>query len=377
MMRQEAILELIRLLYQAASGQEEWSSFLVLYSQAVRSPAAAVIVQDLSNQNGNVTASLGVDPYWEKLYEEHYCKENVWLKRGGHSMRPGHIVTGYDLGIEDNELASSEFYNDYLRPQGLFYAHGGVLTREGSVTSCLTTLRAKSVGDYGREEVNLLRILIPHLQTALRIHARLAVLENRLSAMDNALNRMPWGVLALRSNASIVWMNRAAERILGAGDGLLGGTDGLRAENNSQSKQLRNTIAAVAETSRGGMNPGAMVPISRPSGLRPFSLLIAPLPSARPWGFSGASVLVFVGDPEDRPEIGTELLERLYGFTPTEARMAQALLLGMTVEDYAEEARVTLNTARTHLKRILHKTGAARQAELIRFLLGSAARLRH
>jgi DNA-binding CsgD family transcriptional regulator len=39
----------------------------------------------------------------------------------------------------------------------------------------------------------------------------------------------------------------------------------------------------------------------------------------------------------------------------------------------AEEARITINTARWTLKRVLAKTGCRRQSELVRLILASAA----
>ena len=59
------------------------------------------------------------------------------------------------------------------------------------------------------------------------------------------------------------------------------------------------------------------------------------------------------------------------GFTPAEARLADALAGGASVREAATKLGVTYETARTHLKRLLSKTGARRQAELVRILLTS------
>jgi DNA-binding CsgD family transcriptional regulator len=67
------------------------------------------------------------------------------------------------------------------------------------------------------------------------------------------------------------------------------------------------------------------------------------------------------------------LLEQLLNFTPAEAPLASALVAGKTVQEFAEEAGVSLNTTRTHLKRILSKAGVSRQAELIRQLTAMAS----
>lgn len=65
------------------------------------------------------------------------------------------------------------------------------------------------------------------------------------------------------------------------------------------------------------------------------------------------------------------MLVRLYGLTPAEARLVEALLAGATIQEYADRAGVSLHTAKTQLKHVFAKTGATRQADLIRDLLGN------
>ena len=65
-----------------------------------------------------------------------------------------------------------------------------------------------------------------------------------------------------------------------------------------------------------------------------------------------------------------ELLRALFGLTPAESRLARALLGGQTLGDYAEQAKIGIRTARTHLSNVLGKTGARNQIALVRLLGG-------
>jgi DNA-binding CsgD family transcriptional regulator len=56
------------------------------------------------------------------------------------------------------------------------------------------------------------------------------------------------------------------------------------------------------------------------------------------------------------------------GLTPAETRLASALFKGQSVEAYAKEADISINTARWHVKQIYAKTGVKRQNELIHVL---------
>ena len=69
------------------------------------------------------------------------------------------------------------------------------------------------------------------------------------------------------------------------------------------------------------------------------------------------------------------LLQQLYGLTPAEARVAQAMLQGHGLDATAKILDIQRTTARTHLYRLFEKTGTHRQSELVRLLAGVPALL--
>jgi DNA-binding CsgD family transcriptional regulator len=107
--------------------------------------------------------------------------------------------------------------------------------------------------------------------------------------------------------------------------------------------------------------------LARPSLLRPLTVVVSPL--AASGSPEGAAVILFVSDPEVRITPSERLLSSLYGLTAAEAALAARLLEGQEVSEAAQSLRIGLPTARTHLSRILAKTGTRRQAELLRLLL--------
>ena len=60
---------------------------------------------------------------------------------------------------------------------------------------------------------------------------------------------------------------------------------------------------------------------------------------------------------------------------PAEAEVAVRVLRGHGLPSVAGELRVSLSTVRTHLQRVFQKTGAHRQAELVRLLMELEASL--
>jgi DNA-binding NarL/FixJ family response regulator len=76
-------------------------------------------------------------------------------------------------------------------------------------------------------------------------------------------------------------------------------------------------------------------------------------------------VTLLLFDARDKRPLSGSVLEKMYGLTPSEVKVAQSLVGGGSLEKGAYELGISVNTARTHLKHIFCKTGAKRQSELI------------
>ena len=82
--------------------------------------------------------------------------------------------------------------------------------------------------------------------------------------------------------------------------------------------------------------------------------------------------LVMITDPGEA-ETMTSAVGRLHGLTAAESRIAGGIVQGRTLQEIAGEAGISLETVRTHLKRIFRKTSTRRQAELVRLFVSSQA----
>ncbi|MGH8681932.1 MAG: helix-turn-helix transcriptional regulator, partial [Burkholderiales bacterium] len=103
----------------------------------------------------------------------------------------------------------------------------------------------------------------------------------------------------------------------------------------------------------------------------PHQLLVLPLrpdtPLAGTW--QRPLALLIVVDPRAGASVGLDKHQALFGLTQAEARVAAALAQGKSLEEFARSAHVSTHTARAQLKAALEKTGAHRQAELVRVVL--------
>lgn len=123
-------------------------------------------------------------------------------------------------------------------------------------------------------------------------------------------------------------------------------------------------LAAAAEALRvAGGPPRRGLALHRP-GQPPLTLVLERATAGRLWLhlMDGA-----------RPQLDAELLRQMFGLTAAELRVALLLAQGLSCEDIATRLHVQGNTVRGHVKQLLAKTHARRQAQLVGWLWRSAA----
>jgi DNA-binding CsgD family transcriptional regulator len=183
------------------------------------------------------------------------------------------------------------------------------------------------------------------------------------------------GVVALDRTGRVIARNHVARSILGKRDGLQLAHDRLVVPSPSESAKLRALIARACSPVEGGDSPeGGSLQVSQSPPRRPLALLVAPLRlTGQADRHDEPAAVVFISDPDRGTETWREMLTRMYALTPAEAEVAFLILRGARVDEIARSRRTSVNTARTHLKRIFEKLGANTQSDVVRVLLTGTA----
>ena len=79
-----------------------------------------------------------------------------------------------------------------------------------------------------------------------------------------------------------------------------------------------------------------------------------------------ARVVVLVEEPARRANAPFAAFTKSHGLSPAETGLASRLVRGLSLRQAAAELGISDNTARSHLKHVFAKTGARRQADLVR-----------
>ncbi|MDI4634124.1 helix-turn-helix transcriptional regulator [Pelomonas sp. V22] len=166
--------------------------------------------------------------------------------------------------------------------------------------------------------------------------------------------------ILLNSQRQVRAMNRAARAWLSLHADLLRLRDGrLRLLADPPALERRLEAAAAGETT--------VLFLRQPADRHAPSLRIEPVQLD-----GAAATRLLLWDPlEAWPDAG--LLQQLFGLTPTEAKVAAALAMGHSSRELALDMAVQVNTVQAHVKHLLIKSGARRQAQLVSLILRSAA----
>jgi DNA-binding CsgD family transcriptional regulator len=101
--------------------------------------------------------------------------------------------------------------------------------------------------------------------------------------------------------------------------------------------------------------------------------ILCPLHEQESVSLTRPMVALLVNTGQQSTENDIAGVTRMYGLTRGEAKLTLALLNGNSLKQIADCLGISYETTRTHLKRILSKTGTRRQGELVRLLLTSSA----
>lgn len=195
-----------------------------------------------------------------------------------------------------------------------------------------------------------------------------------LSAGFSALDLLNIGVVVCGSAGQLLVANKTAQQVLHQRDGLELDPEGVLSATHDNNASLGKVIQEVARSSRGreaGKLDTAFA-VRRPSGKRALTLFVRAVNNTREKHSSNeAAVLVMILDATLPVETTEADLRQLYGFTTTEAQVANLLMEGKGLEDCCTELGIRRTTVRMHLRNIFAKTGVRRQGELVSLLLKS------
>jgi DNA-binding CsgD family transcriptional regulator len=236
---------------------------------------------------------------------------------------------------------------------------------------------ARAIAETERQ----LQEMEPAVRSALvasRRAIRLLVSEARLAALLEVHARP---MLFLDRSCIVIAANAAARASLNSGKGLELSSEGkLKFAEPQDSANLETSVASLSSLTQDSAEPKehrAVLCFRNSSTEREHHIALTPvIPDTRrlssdngpririePWV---AAAICYSDAPLLLPQA---LLKQTFNLTKAQARMAEALVGGATLKEYAERVNIRMTTARWHLSQILAKTHSRSQPDFVRRVL--------
>ena len=222
-----------------------------------------------------------------------------------------------------------------------------------------------------------MRLIVPHIRRAVLVGRLIDLKSAEAATFADTLDGLSVGICLVDASGRIVHANAACHVILDAGD-LFSVTGGrLVARDGEMEQALQQLFAAAGDGDVAIGTQGIALPLSGQDGAR-YVAHVLPLTSGarRLTGFAYTAVAaVFIRKAALETSSPPEVIARTYRLTPTELRVLLAIVEVGGVPEVAMALGVAETTVKTHLGRLFVKTGAVRQADLVKIVAGYASPL--
>lgn len=362
---------LISCIYDMALGRSTWDGILDLLSGSFPGCLILVSGDDVARHTNIVFAQRGLQSSAVAAYTSHYAALNPWLDAIAEHA-PFQVYHDDQL-VPRSETAGSPFVTEWLSRQGSYGASTGVVVLREGARQLTIEIRYAASDTETRERADIaLGEAAFHLGRAIEISGR-----SRFSAgrgyLDSVVEDLPFTVFFVDETMRIHYANFHAESLRRHNNGPFSSSDGiLRASDEATDEMLRQLVQRTASSKR---TPTSVLQISRPEGEERY-FAIARLAARGNQHYQlhdavldpGPVVMLVVHGSLEVSSLPMDLLWRAFSLTESEARLAEALLNGSTLADFAKEREVAKQTLRNQLVGVMGKTGTRRQSELVSLL---------
>ncbi|MBN9332788.1 helix-turn-helix transcriptional regulator [Devosia sp.] len=254
------------------------------------------------------------------------------------------------------------FHEAFNRPQGFVDALAIGLTRDDGSIGTIGFNRHADAGLVGPREIEIMQLLLPHLQRAATISRVLEARSIAARQFSAVLDGLTAPIAVVGTDLDLKYANPALNGVLTLSERNLDLVDGqLRLRFAPAQKML---TAALRQAETAGYLPGAAA-FGLPIGASTDSvrsLHILPLP---PSAADGPLFAIVLAPLSLALESAGPMVASVFGLTRAEQRVFEEIAAGQSVEQVADQLGVAISTVRTHLLRLFAKTETSRQAELV------------
>jgi DNA-binding CsgD family transcriptional regulator/PAS domain-containing protein len=366
----QAFSDLIGSIYDCVLDPSRWERTLGDIKDALDCYAITLTLSDLRYDRFLLQKAAGLEaPALERL-PKHAPEVHARLRdalASWPSLDEPHVVS---RDFSPAYIETSPYFREWARPTGTVDTMALFLMHAPLHLAGLYLGRNVRQGIFTEREIELGKLLLPHLRRAVTISNLLDIRTIESTRVAEALDALRCAVALVNEHGTILHANHAAERMLGEGGPIQTAQGVLQATAPSATAELRSALALAAGNETGIGKTGLAIRLTEPDS-PPILAHVLPLTGSdfRTRLQPAAVGAVFIGARPDAQE-GADAVAAAFGLTPAETKVLASLFAGRTLAETTATLGIARPTAKTHLEHIFLKTGVTRQAELARLWTG-------
>jgi DNA-binding CsgD family transcriptional regulator len=364
----EEVSQLIGDVYDASLDAAAWPQVLEKTCHYVHGVASVLLSQDSAQRSAEYHFSWGDDPEFTRSYQDTYVKLSPLLLPMVLSAQTGGVTANSDV-LPIEQFVATRFYKEWAQPQGYLDSIWATLDKSTTSYAALAVARHERDGLVDEATRRRMRLLAPHFRRAVAIGKVIEAHKVEAATLADTLDGLAAGMFLVDAVGRIVHANARGHAIL-ADAKILRGFGGRLSATDLQADKALSDVFAAADSGDAAIGArGIAVPLAR-NGER-WVAHVLPLTSGsrRQAGVAYAAVAaVFVREATLDLPSPLETLSDLYALTPAELRVLMAIVEVGGVPEVAPVLGISETTVKTHLSRLFEKTGAKRQADLVKLV---------
>lgn len=364
------IEQLLGPLYDGVMSTDGFQSFVSALCRLGNLKAVLLCTRNMRTQETRGLWIYGMTMAWMERYAMEYAGEDVLASHIAAAPIAHFYASNLDVPHPER-FPELRFYREWVAAQGMAFAAGAVVLREGPWDTQLFLQRAPGHGPFTRDEMTQFDRLVPHLQRAMQMRQRFIECSQGLDVLADGLDLLAMAAFLFDESTRVVGMNRSARTLVSGADGLCVQEGHLLASHSHASRKISYELTRAVQAGAQAERSTGLVLLPR-LGRLPLMMVVAPLRSERHEA-GPLSAVLFAFDPERVPTATATVLRELFSLSSAESELALALCSGKTLADAASARGTSVHTSRTQLKSIFNKTGTRRQSDLVSLLLASPA----
>lgn len=357
---------LVDLIYDAAFDEALWPAVLERVGDRVGAHPGNITQLNFLDGGGIGLAARAPDDIMDRYFADWARHNPIALAENAASYTTGWMprITRDGESIDRRRLEQSAFWNEFLVPIGACHLTILRLSLRDTDVTTITLGRPNHLGAFEDNEIDALRPLHPHLIRAERMARRLGPHRDATDQIGALLAASPDALFFLDDSFRLLRRTAAADQMLRDGTALRRAGGRLQAVQGPADAALQHALRTALGH---GVPPPVTLPTSG-SGAA-LSVSVALLGERSRAGFAGRSLMVAARPLAAVDPVGG--LQRAFGLTAAEARLALTLAAGDSLRTIAGRRGVSINTVRNQLSAVFDKTDCRRQQDLVRLLAGA------